>query len=745
MQQSSDTPAASASGVAGALDTKSIYRSLRQVERLTARLGSGGDEDPAPAGKRPKSVTSVLASHDFGFLSATNPAFRQAAQAANDQATGLLSSLVSLQADLLSRLADAGAVGTSARDLVDRCQAGTFTDMDDVRDGFAVVGDVTDSLLEWGHTVMEALNVEGGLAPDTPLTGAAGAIARGKQAAAGGDAVVSSFRVGNSLDYRLIHGQNISPPQQTFPDKVDNSQATFVPSLLAKPHSLAPFDRAEYLASGVSKNSQLFDCRDMIKEHYEKLGIDSSLFSFLLPQETIEYPHPYAAEIEALRATLPTLPMAPVTEQMYLPMESTPRTWVDTPELLEDMRQKLLQVREIAVDLEHHSYRSFRGFVCLMQISTRTEDFLVDTLALRGHLQAALGDIFADPSVVKVLHGADSDIVWLERDFGLYIVNLFDTGQAARVLQLPHFSLAHLLSSVVGVSADKRYQLADWRIRPLPREMAHYAQMDTHYLLFIWDRLRNQLLARSGSGTGQLLLTAMARSLDVSLKRHATEAFDPVLAFMQVAARTQRRTAPGGAHSADGLSTKQRAVARALCIWREGIARQEDESVPYILPNSHLLRLVATLPANDRQGVISCSHSCSPAVRANADVLAALIHTAMESAPETANFHLPFSSELPSAPSDESSSSLMSQFTATADLRPYEAKRKVSLFGPTRESTLLGPNHRPMATPVLPPTADAQAALARAHHSMENSLLAPGALVHTPDARRPTSPVPPHA
>eukprot|EP01043_Picozoa_sp_COSAG02_P090466 COSAG02_NODE_27312_length_612_cov_1.181287_2_plen_37_part_01 len=35
-----------------------------------------------------------------------------------------------------------------------------------------------------------------------------------------------------------------------------------------------------------------------------------------------------------------------------------------------------------------------------------------------------------------MLHGADSDIVWLQRDFGLYIVNMFDTGQASRVLEL---------------------------------------------------------------------------------------------------------------------------------------------------------------------------------------------------------------------------------------------------------------------------------------------------------------------
>ena len=36
--------------------------------------------------------------------------------------------------------------------------------------------------------------------------------------------------------------------------------------------------------------------------------------------------------------------------------------------------------------------------------------------------------VFTDPKVTKVLHGADMDILWLQRDFGLYVVNMFDTG-----------------------------------------------------------------------------------------------------------------------------------------------------------------------------------------------------------------------------------------------------------------------------------------------------------------------------
>ena len=66
---------------------------------------------------------------------------------------------------------------------------------------------------------------------------------------------------------------------------------------------------------------------------------------------------------------------------------------------------------------------------------------------------------------LQVFHGADLDIEWLQRDLGVYVVNMFDTGQAARVLSLPRFSLAYLLQTYCKVEADKQYQLADWRIR----------------------------------------------------------------------------------------------------------------------------------------------------------------------------------------------------------------------------------------------------------------------------------------
>ena len=66
-----------------------------------------------------------------------------------------------------------------------------------------------------------------------------------------------------------------------------------------------------------------------------------------------------------------------------------------------------------------------------MQISTLFEDFIVDTIALR-HKMYKLLSVFANKNIVKVMHGAShSDLLWLQKDFNIYLVNLFDTYDAA--------------------------------------------------------------------------------------------------------------------------------------------------------------------------------------------------------------------------------------------------------------------------------------------------------------------------
>ena len=69
-----------------------------------------------------------------------------------------------------------------------------------------------------------------------------------------------------------------------------------------------------------------------------------------------------------------------------------------------------------------------------MQISTRTKDFVVDTIALVDQIGDHLRPVFANPSKLKILHGANQDVKWLKFTFGIKIINMFDTYQAAKQL-----------------------------------------------------------------------------------------------------------------------------------------------------------------------------------------------------------------------------------------------------------------------------------------------------------------------
>jgi ribonuclease D len=52
------------------------------------------------------------------------------------------------------------------------------------------------------------------------------------------------------------------------------------------------------------------------------------------------------------------------------------------------------------------------------------------------------------------MHGADRDIVWLQRDFGIYICNMFDTGQVCTLKSLIVWVYVSLVLLFVSVRKD---------------------------------------------------------------------------------------------------------------------------------------------------------------------------------------------------------------------------------------------------------------------------------------------------
>ncbi|XP_073062727.1 protein RRP6-like 2 isoform X1 [Primulina eburnea] len=268
------------------------------------------------------------------------------------------------------------------------------------------------------------------------------------------------------------------------------------------------------------------------------------------------------------------------------PIALTPFKLVEDVNELRRLALKLANVKEFAVDLEHNHYRSFQGLTCLMQISTRTEDFVIDTLKLRVHIGPYLRSVFKDPTKRKVMHGADRDILWLQRDFSIYVCNMFDTGQASRVLKMERNSLEYLLNHFCGVAANKEYQNADWRLRPLPHEMIAYAREDTHYLLYIYDVLRQKLLmsAAESENSDPPLTEVYKRSYDICCQLYEKELLtDNSYLYIY------------GLQDAV-LNAKQLAVVSGLYEWRDVVARAEDESTGYVLPNRTLLELAKQMP-----------------------------------------------------------------------------------------------------------------------------------------------------
>jgi 3'-5' exonuclease len=76
---------------------------------------------------------------------------------------------------------------------------------------------------------------------------------------------------------------------------------------------------------------------------------------------------------------------------------------VDTPAALQALADQLMREQSFSFDVENHSYRSYHGLTCLLQIGTDTADYVVDPLAPgMWDAMAVLRKPFADPSILKV-------------------------------------------------------------------------------------------------------------------------------------------------------------------------------------------------------------------------------------------------------------------------------------------------------------------------------------------------------
>jgi ribonuclease D len=174
-------------------------------------------------------------------------------------------------------------------------------------------------------------------------------------------------------------------------------------------------------------------------------------------------------------------------------MQHNPWIVVSTQSEAEEARQDIGSSTVICMDTEYDSLRYFREKLCLIQIRADRKTYLFDPL---GDLDLSfLGQYFAAPSLLKVVHAGDNDIRILKRDYGFIFKNIFDTYRAASLLGSRHLSLANVVVEYLGIEFEKqkKMQRSRWDLRPLTAEQLHYAALDTAHLPALYLRLEEDL------------------------------------------------------------------------------------------------------------------------------------------------------------------------------------------------------------------------------------------------------------
>lgn len=164
------------------------------------------------------------------------------------------------------------------------------------------------------------------------------------------------------------------------------------------------------------------------------------------------------------------------------------------PQLLE-VCQKIDEAGRFALDLEFIPERTYAAELCLIQVATDHDAWIIDPLAVRD--LKPIYERIADPKLLKVLHAADQDLEIVFNESGLVAQNIMDTQIAAGFIGFGYpIGYGKLLQQLIGISLSKSESYTDWTNRPLTPSQIEYAIDDVKHLLPMYDRIVAMLQER---------------------------------------------------------------------------------------------------------------------------------------------------------------------------------------------------------------------------------------------------------
>ena len=142
--------------------------------------------------------------------------------------------------------------------------------------------------------------------------------------------------------------------------------------------------------------------------------------------------------------------------------------------------------------------KCYYGEVCMVQLSSWRRGLLLDALELQHYVGELLQPLLSDEQICKVLHG-HFNVSWLHSNFNVGVSPpIFDTSANAQELDIMwedswQPSLQMMCRRYLSYELVDTFQTANWRQRPMPTEMLHYAAIEVQVLLPLESAIEREM------------------------------------------------------------------------------------------------------------------------------------------------------------------------------------------------------------------------------------------------------------
>lgn len=215
----------------------------------------------------------------------------------------------------------------------------------------------------------------------------------------------------------------------------------------------------------------------------------------------------------------------------------------------------------VAVDVKNHAFRSYKGFLCYIQVCTPNTVYLIDSIALHNSL-SAITFLFS-PAITKIFFDLPKKKKWISRDFGKSPSMAVDV-RSMLPPALKERNLNQCLNHYLNRDLKNGFILLDWRYRDMTEEMQAHLKNKVEHLIPL---------------------------ASVLIQQHPKDAEAGILA---------RTAHPKKEEEIDHFAKRyslppSRSLLEVLRL-REFIARQEDESRQFVLTDRQVSLLVEHAP-----------------------------------------------------------------------------------------------------------------------------------------------------